>query len=227
MVDQTLTPYGTPGMPPAQNTQLATLLRQLLGNQQNQPGSGGGANPQSAQAPQGVTGGATGGQDQGPFGGAGNVIKGLFNPPPTSILGQARTGLSNLFQGPGTTASPTPLSGDLGTYEGNIPSPANPAGPGTMGIMPSASSAPPSVTGGAGSMGGGATDPMSFAGPSMTQGAGNMGAPAPQDPFSFAGNPASPDAMTQALMASPGVTAGAVNPAGFGGSASLSDMLML
>jgi hypothetical protein len=103
-MDPTLSPYGTPGTPPGgQNPQLAAILRQLLGNQQNQPGSSGGGAPQTGQPGQPGQGGGQGsGQDQGPFGNAGNVIKGLFNPPPTSILGQARTGLSNLFSpGPG------------------------------------------------------------------------------------------------------------------------------
>lgn len=228
-MDPTLSPYGTPGTPPAQNNQLAMLLKQLLGNQQNQPGAGAGGPPQAGQPGQNAgQGGAQSGQDNSTFGGAGNVIKGLFNPPPTSILGQGITGVKNLFQGPSTTASPAPAG--LGTYEGNIPSPANPAGPGTMGIMPSASSAvaPPSVTGGAGSMGGGATDPMSFAGPPTTMGAGNMGMDpgAGVNPFGFGGgaNPAGPDAMTQALMAPPAMAA---NPAGFAGGANLADMLML
>jgi hypothetical protein len=222
-------PYGASGAP-GQNNQLAMILKQLLGNQQNQPGSGGGGPPQATQPGQGMPG--SGGQPQNPnlpFSSAGNLIQGLFNPPSDSILGQARTKLSNLFQGPGTSASPTPTGTGLGTYEGNIPSPANPAGPGTMGIMPSASNAPPSVTGGAGNMGGGATDPMSFAGPPTTMGAGSMGADpgAAVNPFGFGGgaNPASVDAMTQALMTPP--TAAGMNPAGFGGASSLSDMLML
>ena len=85
-------------------------------------------------------------------------------------------------------------------------------------------------------MGGGATDPSSFA-PSTQQGVRSNGtgpmimsdpgmAPAggaaPQNPFGFGANPAGPDAMTQALMAPP-----LANPAGFGGGAALSDMLML
>ncbi len=48
------------------------------------------------------------------------------------------------------------------------------------------------------------------------------GGAAPQNPFGFGANPAGPDAMTQALMAPP-----LANPAGFGGGAALSDMLML
>lgn len=226
-MDPTLSPYGTPGTPPAQNNQLAMMLKQLLGNQQNQPGSGGGAPPQGGQPGQPGQGG---GQDQGPFGGAGNVIKGLFNPPPTSILGQARTGLQNMFS-PSPASAATPPAG-LGTYEGNIPSPANPAGPGTMGIMPSSPMAPPSASP---SMGGSATDPSSFApstqgmgsngiGPMIMGDPGAAGGAAPQNPFGFGANPAGPDAMTQALMAPPAMAA---NPAGFGGGAALSDMLML
>lgn len=215
-MDPTLSPYGaTPGAPPAQNSQLAAVLRQLLGNQQNQPGGGTGG-PSGAQPAAPGAAQQGGGQNQGTFGGAGNVIKGLFNPPPTSILGQGITGVKNLFQGPSTSASPSPMGTGLGTYEGNIPSPANLGGMGPTGVAgqapgapaPTAALAPPSVTGGAGNMG---MDPSG--------GAAN--------PFGMGANPASPDAMTQALMAQPGMTAGAVNPATLGGGASLSDMLML
>jgi hypothetical protein len=221
-MDPTLSPYGTPGAPPAQNAQLATLLRQLLGNQQNQPSSGGGAPTQAPQPGQG--GGQSGGQDQGPFGNAGNVMKGLLNPPPTSILGQARTGLSNLFSPGGASpspASPSPataaLSNGLGTYEGDIPSPANPAGPG--GVM-----GQPSSAGFTGLTQGAGADPT---GQFPTANAAGFGGGAT--------NPAGPDAMTQALMASPaaggtGMPTGqfpTANAAGFGGANSLSDMLML
>lgn len=219
-MDPTLSPYGATGAP-AQNNQLAMMLKQLLGNQQNQPGGATAPSPgQPGQTPGQTPGqsGQGGGQNNGVFGGAGNVIKGLFNPPPTSILGQGITGVKNLFQGPSTTASPA--STGLGTYEGNIPSPANPAGPGgTMG-MPAA----PALQ----NAGGSAMDPSSFAGPSTTMGAGNMGADpgAALNPFGFGGgaNPAGPDAMTQALMAPPAMAA---NPAGFAGGANLADMLML
>ena len=216
-MDPTLSPYGA-GAPPAQNNQLAMLLKQLLGNQQNQPGSGtggpSGAQPSAPGAPQ-----QGGGQNQGTFGGAGNVIKGLFNPPPTSILGQGITGVKNLFQGPGTTASPPPSPG-LGTYEGNIASSANPAGPGGVMGMPAA----PALQ----NAGGASFDPSSAA-PPTTMGAGNMGMDpgAGVNPFGFGGgaNPAGPDAMTQALMAPP--AAAGMNPAGFAGGANLADMLML
>ncbi len=193
-------PYGAGGAP-GQGDQLSMLLKQLLGNQQNQPGTGGGAPPQAGQPGQGM--GGPGGQPQNPnlpFSGAGNLIQGLFNPPPTSILGQGITGIKNLFS-PGQGASPSlspasPLSNGLGTYEGNIPSPANPTG--SYG-PPSQSSMSSDQNG----FGGGAVNP---AGPdAMTQalmappGAGVM----PTGQFPTA------------------------NAAGFGGPSSLSDMLML
>lgn len=222
-MDPTLSPYGATGAP-AQNNQLAMMLKQLLGNQQNQPGGATAPSPgQPGQTP--GQPGQGGGQNNGVFGGAGNVIKGLFNPPPTSILGQGMTGVKNLFSPTQNASAMTPPGGQS-TYEGNIPSPANPAGPGTMGIMPqpasTAAMAPASVTGGAGGMGAPAPDPTSFAGSPSTMGAGSMGA-GTGDPTSFlGGNPAGPDAMTQALMTPP-----LANPAGFGGGATLSDMLML
>jgi hypothetical protein len=228
-MDPTLSPYATPGASAGQNPQLAALLRQLLGNQQNQPGSAGATPPGTPPTGQMPLAGGQQGSNQGPYGGAGSVIKGLFNPPPTSILGQARTGLTNMFSpggaSAGTAGSPpaAPLGTGLGTYEGNIPSPANPAGPnGVMGLPSSAAGG--SVTQGAGQM------PLTSNGPAPTgqmplAGASNFG--------SGAVNPAGPDAMTQALMAPPGA---GVLPTGqmplasagvAGGAGSLSDMLML
>ena len=194
-------PYGNQN---ATSPSMLSMLRSILAGQQGSSAPGSSA-PNPAQPPaQNAAGGSqpqAGSSPSNPFGGAGSLIKGLINPPPTSILGQAKT---SLMGGPGQSsglggAPPPPTAGPSisnagpAGFEGNTASPANPFDPstGTFSMQPqqAASLTNPGPSGG------------------MT---GDVPLPQPNPNGAFSGaqppgaaafNPSGVDPMTAALMA--------------------------
>lgn len=191
-------PYANQNAPGGASPSMLSMLRSILSGGQQNPAGGGsapspGQPPAAAASPNGTS------SPSNPYGGAGSLIKGIINPPPTSILGQAK---SSLFGGPGQssglggappppTAGPSMSSAGPAGFEGNIASPANPFDPstGSFGMQPS-------------------QQPMASGGPGG--GTGGVPLPQPNPNGAFAGaqppgagsfNPAGVDPMTAALMA--------------------------
>ena len=159
------TPAPAAGIQPAQ-------LQAILAALKAQEAQGGGSQPAAGTAQPAQGQGQNGPNQNLPFSSAGNVIKGIFNPPPTSILGKAESGIGNAL-GFGS-GSPQPSAGAGAMSPGYQP--MDPGSP--MNIMPS------------GAMGGNSSAPM--------PGSPNaFGAGAVPTPFT---QPGSPDAMSQLLM---------------------------
>lgn len=136
-------PYSGTASPYQATSPLDMLRKALLGGSQayqnqNNPGSATAPNPagQPGQGQQGQQ------QDGGPNfqAYAGNLVKGILSPPPTSIAGQAIQSLKQLGAGNPMGAGPTDVNGNpMNMYEGNVASPANPNNGMNFGLQPQGS----------------------------------------------------------------------------------------